>query len=342
MITLRRAIHADDPPFLLLSDQEVIAEVRLFLKRHLLQGAAATTLRAYAFDLLCFYRFLDVAALSIDAMTPRHALSWLAALQKSELAPRSINRRMITARSLLNAHRRDFGSSVFAAPQAPFYKGRRNSALLGPLRIKVAAPRSLRVKVPSKLKLPLSGDATRALLAKLRSHRDRAIVALMLCSGLRSCEIICLKIHDLDFDDAQLRVQGKGGKDRLLPISPWIIETLTAYITLERPTSTSHSCFLVRKGAHRGVPLSLEGLRKIFRTCRKNNALLAPAHPHRLRHTFCTNLIRQKVPLPVVQRLMGHATIDTTLLYINLSLEDVAAEYHRAVAELTRIDDHEQ
>lgn len=338
MISIRRSIHHDDPPWLLFRGHEAIAEARLFLKRHLLQGASCSTLRAYAFDLLGLYRFFDAAKLSIDALTPRHAIAFLAALQKAGLAPRSINRRIITARSFLNGLRRDFGTVLFAAPQSPFYKGRRNRALLGPSRIKITAPQSLRVKVPVLLKLPLQTDAIRAMIANLRSRRDRAILALMLCSGLRSCEIVRLQIHDLDLDAAAIRVSGKGGKERLLPVSPWIVETLTAYIALERPAGASSACFLARQGPHRGGPLSPEGLRKIFRTCRKKSALLAPAHPHRFRHTFCTNLIRQKVPLPVVQKLMGHAAIDTTLLYINLSLEDVAAEYHRAIDDLERIE----
>jgi site-specific recombinase XerD len=337
-LAIHRATSIDDPPWLIFRSHDVIAEVRLFLKRHLLLGAASSTLRAYAFDLLALYRFLDAAGLVIDALAPRHAIAWLATLRKASLAPRSINRRIITARSFLNYLRRDSGSLLFAAPRSPFYKGRRNGALLGPSRIKATAPQSLRVKVPVLLKLPLQTDAIRAMIAALRSHRDRAILALMLCSGLRSCEIIRLKLHDLDLDAAALRVSGKGGKERILPISPWIVETLTAYTAIERPASSAIECFLARQGPHRGQPLSQEGLRKIFRTCRKNSPLLAPAHPHRFRHTFCTNLIRQKVPLPVVQKLMGHAAIDTTLLYINLSLEDVAAEYHRAIDNLERIE----
>ena len=98
------------------------------------------------------------------------------------------------------------------------------------------------------------------------------------------------------------------------------------------------TCFVVLKGRRRGQALSLAGLRKIFRHRRAKNAALKDAHPHRFRHTFCTSLIRQKVPLPIVQKLMGHASIDTTLIYINLSMEDIAAEYHRAMAELQTIE----
>lgn len=263
-------------------------------------------------------------------------------LKKLSAAPRTINRRIATLRSFLNAYKEGLGSAMFASNQQPFYKGQRNRALLGPARIKSSKPGALRVKVPSTLKLPLQTETVRSFINELRSLRDRAIVALMLCVGLRSCEIVDLQTHDIDFDASQIRVFGKGGKERLLPISPWIKSALANYLAFERPSMAHTTCFVVLKGKRRGHYMLPEGLRKIFRHRRAKNASLKDAHPHRFRHTFCTNLIRQKVPLPVVQKLMGHANIDTTLIYINLSLEDVSAEYHRAMDELAKIDANEK
>lgn len=193
MITVRRTTHHDDPPWLIFRDHEVISEARLFLKRHFLQGVSTVTLRAYAFDLLTFYRFLDAAGLAIDALAPRHAIAYFASLQKAGLAPRSINRRIITARSFLNSLRRDWGTILFAAPQSPFYKGRRNRALIGPSRIKIAAPQSLRVKVPALLNLPLQTEAIRAMLKKLRAQ---AILPIPLPRVLRRSRAAIAHRHD--------------------------------------------------------------------------------------------------------------------------------------------------
>ena len=342
MITVRRALPIfDDPPFLLFDREEAISEVSSFLRQLLLKGMAATTLRAYAYDLLDFYRFMRVADISLHQLKPAHAIRFLSALRKKNAAARTINRRITVVRSFLNAVKPAWGNEVFVSSGSSFYKGRRNRALLGPSRIKRAQSCTLKVKVPITLKLPLQTDAVHAFIGQLKFLRDRAIVALMLCLGLRSCEIISLHIHDIDLDASHIRVRGKGGKERLLPISPWIHSSLTNYLKLERPSVAHTACFVVLKGARRGQPLTPAALRKIFRHRRDKSAFLKNAHPHRFRHTFCTNLIRQKVPLPIVQKLMGHASIDTTLLYINLSMEDVAVEYHKAMNALAESDTHE-
>lgn len=334
MIIIRHiSQNFEDPPFLLFDHGEVIGEVSSFLRQLLLRGMANTTLRAYAYDLLSFYRFIDATNLNAPDLTRQRAMDYILMLKRTNAAPRTINRRITVARSFLNHINPGQGDEVFASPSKPFYKGQRNTALLGPSRIKRNGPVSLKVKVPSILQLPLQNNAVRCFVHKLRSYRDKAIVALMLCCGLRSCEVIDLQIHDIDLAAKQIRVWGKGNKERLIPISSWVASSVEQYMAFERLSVDHSTCFVVLKGHRRGQRMMPEGLRKIFRHRRKSS-LLKNAHAHSFRHTFCTNLIRQKVPLPVVQRLMGHASIDTTLLYINLSLEDVTDEYHRAMDEL--------
>lgn len=340
MITLRcfPAASPGELPFALCDHGDAIGQAQTFLYELLLKGMSRATLRAYAYDLLAFYRFLSPARTKIEDLSRDHALDFLRTMRSTNAAPRTINRRITVIRSFLNSRKQELGDSLFAAHNRAFYKGRRNRALLGPSRIKSSRPGALRVKVPSTVKFPLQIDAIRAFIKQLRSLRDRAIVALMLCLGLRSSEIIDLQTHDIDLDASFLRVWGKGDKKRILPISPWIKSAITNYIAFERPNVGHTTCFVTLKGKRRGQYMMPEGLRKIFRHRRNKSQLLKDAHPHRFRHTFCTNLIRQRVPLPIVQRLMGHASIDTTLIYTNLSMEDVAAEYHRAMDELARID----
>lgn len=334
--------YPEDPPVLLCDYNEGIPEPTAFLRQLMLKGVSPATLRAYAYDLLSFYRFMDAAKLSISKLARRHAIDYITMLRRISAAPRTINRRIAAIRSFLNSCRQNLGDDLFLSRTPTFYKGQRNRALIGPSRIKRQGPGILKVKVPATLKLPLQADDARLFISQLRSLRDKAIVALMLCLGLRSCEVIDLQTHDIDFDASQIRVYGKGGKERLLPISPWIKSAITSYLAFERPSVAHTTCFVALKGKRRGQYMKPEGLRKIFRHRRDKNSFLKDAHPHRFRHTFCTNLIRQKVPLPVVQRLMGHASIDTTLIYINLSLEDVSSEYHRAMGELARIDADEK
>lgn len=335
MIELRKIVQASiaASPYMLFDNGVIIAEVSRFLDLLCLRGVSANTLRAYAFDLLAFYRFLDASRIMLEEVSHCHAIDFIKAGREQKLAPRTINRRIQTIAAFLRAAKPEIASNIFTGPVSQFYKGRKNTALLGPARIKQTSRGSFKVKVPRRLILPLSEEVIRKFLRNLNSFRDRSILLLMLALGLRSSEVIGLKLHDLDFDDRFLRVCGKGDKERILPLADWVANSLKRYLDYERPQVSHLSCFVVLKGPRRGFPLSLGGLRKIFRY-RRTKALLKNANPHRFRHTFCTKLISEGVSLPVVQKLMGHNSIETTLIYINLSNEDVSKEYHRAITQI--------
>lgn len=335
MITLARSLQpfSQNIPFAIFKHGATVSEAVSFLEKLHLKGMSRSTIRTYAYDLLCFYRFLDLSKISIADLKPKDGIGFLSALRKTGSAPLTINRRIIVIRSFLNSCKRRLGDTLFTTEQNSFYKGRRNNALLGPARIKGNLPACLRVKVFHKLRLPLDSATIRSLIGSLRSYRDQAIVALMLCSGLRATETLTLQVHDLDMPALQIRIWGKGNRERLIPITCRVRHTLEQYLKYERPDAVHTSCFVVLKGKRRGHPMSYEALRKIFRYRRKGRKDI---HPHRLRHTFCTNMVRQGVSLPVIQKLMGHADIESTMNYINLSLEDVACEYHHAMDQLTK------
>ena len=167
----------------------------------------------------------------------------------------------------------------------------------------------------------------------MKKYRDTAIVTLMIFCGLRSCEVLSLDVNDIDLIDDHLRVRGKGGKERILPFPASVRQALSRYLDYERPEVNHSFCFVVLKGPHRGDPLTPAGLRTLFRHRRKILDIDA-ANPHKFRHTFCTNMIRQGVSLAVVQKLMGHSDIEVTMGYVHLSIDDVAKEYHQAIAKL--------
>jgi integrase len=159
------------------------------------------------------------------------------------------------------------------------------------------------------------------------------MAALMLLCGLRSREVISLNIDDVQLLEGQIRVRGKGDKDRVVPLPPAVASPLRAYLDIERPSTSSEKLFLSLKGPNRGLPLTPAGLRKIFRYHRKRSRVLK-ANPHRFRHTFGTDMARAGISLPALMHLMGHRSIRTTLLYVELSPKDVWEEFHRVVAKL--------
>jgi site-specific recombinase XerD len=321
-----------EPPFVLAAGEQIIDLAFGYLKLLHLQGVSGRTIRAYAYDLLSFYRFLGEKNLCLDHLSSAHFTDFILSQRKENAAPRTINRRLVIARCLLNFYAEGLGEQIFARSAPGFYKGRKNKALLGKSRLQ-RGRKSFTVKVPSILITPLAPAEIKKFFLGFRKYRDQAILTLMTFCGLRSCEVLSLEVNDIDFIDDLIHVHGKGGKPRVLPIPASVRQALQRYLDYERPECSHTSCFVVLKGPHRGRPLTREGLRMLFRYRRKIFRL-PKANPHQFRHTFCTNMIRQGVSLPVVQKLMGHADIEVTLGYVHMSIDDVSREYHRAIASV--------
>jgi site-specific recombinase XerD len=146
---------------------------------------------------------------------------------------------------------------------------------------------------------------------------------------------LALQLEDVQLADAQMRVLGKGNKQRLLPLPPETLEVLRNYLRLERPLTHSAALFVSLKGRQRGQPMTPAGLRSLFRHHRVLTQV-PHANPHRCRHTFGSDMVRAGMSLPALQQLMGHAQIQTTLLYVQLAPQDVWREYARALQQRTR------
>jgi integrase/recombinase XerD len=130
-----------------------------------------------------------------------------------------------------------------------------------------------------------------ALTAVLRTHRDRAMIAAMVLGGLRRCEVLGLRLGDLRFAERRVFIaEGKGGHQRLIPVSPRFFTAVSAYLDAERPADPgTDRVFTVLKGPRRGLPLSAGGLDEILAGARAR-AGLAHATCHQLRHTCLTQL----------------------------------------------------
>jgi integrase len=188
----------------------------------------------------------------------------------------------------------------------------------------------LRLRQPSRVIVPLSAEEVATFWRSFHSCRDLAIVGLMLLDGLRSCEILSLQLADIELANTQMRVPGKGNRQRILPLPAEIIEVLRNYLRLERPLTNVPFLFVSLKGRRRGQAMTPAGLRSLFRHHRGCSRVPA-ANPHRFRHTFGADMVRAGIALPALQHLMGHAHIHTTMLYVQLAPQDVWREYARAV-----------
>lgn len=190
------------------------------------------------------------------------------------------------------------------------------------------------IRAPRTLPKVLTPDEANKLLAALRSWRDRAMVEAMLLGGLRRCEVLGLRLQDLRPSEGRLFIhEGKGGHQRLVPISPRFFRTLSRYLDGERPDSNVERVFLALKGPRRGRPLDADGLEEIVRGARRR-AGLQHATCHELRHTCLTRLREAGMALEAVQAQAGHRSIESTRIYLHLANDWLTDEYTRAVVSI--------
>jgi integrase len=310
--------------------------VNRFLDQQRVRSVADSTLRSYAHDLLHFLRWWvgvnQTDAITEKALTESTLLDYIRFQinQQPQPAAASINRRVGTAERAARCEFPEVQSPFVAGFQYGYWR----PALLGAGRPRPALSR-LRVKTPKRVVVPLSVEEVAGFWASFRTSRDLAIVGLMLFDGLRSCEVLALNRDDLLLPESQVRVRGKGNKLRWLPLAPEAIQLLDHYLRLERPPHCGAPLFVGLKGRARGRRMTPAGLRSLFRHHRRTTGV-AQANPHRFRHTFATDMIRAGISLPALMQLMGHAQIQTTLLYIQLTSQDVYQQYARAVAQHIR------
>lgn len=322
-------------------------EANGFLEHLAARGFSPGTVRGYAFDLLNFSRFLVDQGLGWAEVVPADLFAYIDWQTKPKpstgsvvvrladrrgVAPATVNRRIAALRGF-------FGWAVVIGlrednpvPSARRATGLRASGrgLLG--HVTPRRPRSggHLVREPRRLPEALEAAEVAAFVTDLETHRDRAMALAMLLGGLRSAEIRSLRLADVDMGLRQVRVMGKGRRERVVPVDRAFFAELAAYLRVERPAGLSTpECFVVLRGPTAGQPLTEAGLRRIFRTHRARSGATR-VRPHRLRHTYGTELAAGGIDLLVLRQLMGHASPETTAAYVHLSPQALAQAYAAA------------
>ncbi|MCU1398732.1 MAG: hypothetical protein JWN62_1841 [Acidimicrobiales bacterium] len=187
------------------------------------------------------------------------------------------------------------------------------------------------IRTPRTLPKVLEPAAVIALLGAARRWRDRAMLEAMVLGGLRCCEVIGLRLEDLQPMNKRVFIaDGKGGHQRLIPMSAQFFQSVSNYLSLERPVdASSDALFVVLKTARRGAPLTINGLEQIVASA-KTRAGVERATCHQLRHTCLTRLREAGMALEALQAQAGHRSIESTRVYLHLADAWLAEEYQRA------------
>jgi integrase/recombinase XerC/integrase/recombinase XerD len=260
------------------------------------RGVAERSRRAYGVDLGQFAGWARGRGLGPDSIRHRDVRRYAAGLSQDGLAPATVARKLAAIRGL-------FGLLVRTE------RIRQNPADL------VSSP-----KRDQKLPQVMTGEQVRTLLERIPATtplelRDRAMLELAYSCGLRCEEIVTLDVGALDFETEQLRVLGKGSKERLLPVGEPAQQALRSYLERGRGAlradSAERALFLSKSGRR----LSNSDVTRRLGLWVREAALAGGVSPHSLRHSFATHLLEGGADLRTIQELLGHASISTTQIY---------------------------
>lgn len=271
------------------------------------RGAAALTIEAYARDLRRWVSHLESVGSSVECARPDDVAAFERSCLSSGLAASSVKRTMSAVKGL---YRYLVGEGQLDASPC-------DGAVLPKLPERLPDVLSIAV-VTDLLSLEFGESAA--------GQRDRALLELLYGCGLRASEACALDVSDVFSGEGFLRVTGKGGKQRVVPIAGSALRALGSYLEGGRRE-------LARKGATNAVFLNRRGGRLTRQSVYAvvaawgRKAGIERLHPHTLRHSFATHLLQGGADLRVIQDLLGHADIATTQVYTHLSNEHLKEEY---------------
>jgi site-specific recombinase XerD len=259
-----------------------------------------STRRAYGVDLAEFGSWLRARKASVEDVDARLLADYAAVLgaarrgrKPSKLAPATIARKLAAVRAFLR-----FTLGASKVPDARL------------------APRRPRRLPESPKQDEIEAELERFGVDDPLAIRNRALAELVYSAGLRSQEAVDLDLADVEFDQEAVRVRGKGGKERVVPLGEEAAYWVALWLR-ERPK--------LARGADDALFISARGRRLDTSTLRK----LFP-HPHRLRHAFATHLLEGGADLRTIQELLGHSSLSTTQMYSHVDAKRLRKVYDRA------------
>ena len=284
------------------------------------KGLASNTISAYRLDIEKFFHYLSTNQLSLEQVTPEQLSSyvaWLRGMENTEfkIGESSIARNIISIRSyftyLAKEHKFNNPSSNFKPP-----------------------------KIGKRLPKALTIDQVMSMLnivgSDLISSRDKALVELLYATGARVSELINLNTLDISTFDSEagstttVKLKGKGGKERVVPIGSYAVAAVNDYLVRSRPTllkvSTQKALFLNQRGGR----LSRQSAWNLVAKAAERAGLSDQVTPHSMRHSFATHLLDGGADIRVVQELLGHSSVTTTQIYTLITIDHLRESYANA------------
>lgn len=289
----------------LLNLEDGLKEFLLYIASE--KGLSTNTIESYGRDLLSFIDYLKtIQILDYNAVTTAHFVTFLAHKKDAGYASASICRSLIAFKVLFRFLKRE----RFVETNVALY---------------LDTPKLWQL-IPEYL----TQQEVESLLAQPKRDtqlgvRDRAILELLYSSGLRVSELCTLTIYDVD--DTYVRVKGKGGKERLVPIGSKALQAVDHYLNFPREEMTPAYLFLTKTARQ----IDRITVWKIIKNYAKQAGIVKNISPHTLRHSFATHLLDHGADLRIIQDMLGHASIKSTERYTHISkshLKETFRKFH--------------
>jgi integrase/recombinase XerC/integrase/recombinase XerD len=286
------------------------------------RAVAEKTRRAYAIDSAQLAGWAAERGLEPGSIGVRELRRYAASLTEQGQAPATVARKLASLRALFRmlvelGVRRENPADLLSSPKRPQRL---------PHVLKASEVAALLDRIPATTPLEI---------------RDRALFELAYASGLRAEELVSLDAESIDFDSECVRVEGKGGKTRIVPVGEHALRAIERYLARARSLlatdGDARALFLSRSGRR----LSTSDIRRRLRTWARlaaaqasaypgAAAALSEAHPHALRHSFATHLLDGGADVRSIQELLGHASVSTTQVYTRVESRRLRSVYARA------------
>lgn len=270
------------------------------------------TVQAYHHDLEQFFLFLEgsYSSLALKDLQAIHIRSWLASLKEKHLQSRSINRKISTLKSYYRYLQKQ--GHVTHSPMSKIVSPKQSKRL--PVFVQEESMEKLVDELPFE--------------DSFRGRTEKLILDLLYHTGMRRAELVQLQISQIDFSNRSLKVIGKGGKERLIPLNANMLNQLQEYISERNNLTLSAPERLLCLDS--GKPVYDK---YVYLVVRKHLSRITTADkksPHVLRHSFATHLLNNGADLNAIKELLGHANLTATQIYTHNSIERLKDIYKKS------------
>lgn len=281
---------------------------------------AAPTLTAYRSDLNQFFQYLDTiyGSVPLADIKALHIRSWIVELSQTHTA-KTVSRKLSALKTFFK------------------YLLKREQIIHNPM-LKITTP-----KVSSRVPVVVRKTELQQLFEQISfaddfsGQRDRLVLEIFYATGMRRAELIGLKISDIDLNKQQMRVLGKGNKERMLPFSKNLAHLIEQHIKLRNnvfPENTAQNFLLTNKGE----PMYPKMVYNLVKRYLGMVTTVEKKSPHVLRHSFATHLSDNGADLNAIKELLGHANLSATQIYTHSSIEKLKKIYQQAHPKAGRSD----